>query len=153
MLALLLFLSTVAKALGVCEWNTCDTCDHIGTTVSSHNATCPNCGQANINAKAAPAAYGDQLLVHKGVFDFRRPRRWETVVFFNPASPGEAYVKRVVGLPEETLQVLDGDLFIEGEIASKDLATQRDMRIGVFDLAYRPSQNEWQMPWQLDPGW
>ncbi len=121
--------------------------------LSEHYATCPNCGQANINAKAAPAAYGDQLLVHKGVFDFRRPRRWETVVFFNPASPGEAYVKRVVGLPEETLQVLDGDLFIEGEIARKDLATQRDMRIGVFDLAYRPSQNEWQMPWQLDPGW
>jgi len=124
------------------------------TRLSEHYATCPNCGQVNINASPAPAAYGDQLLVHKGVFDFRRPRRWETVVFLNPASPGEAYVKRVVGLPGETLQVIDGDLFIEAAIARKDLETQRDMRIAVFDFANRPTnRDEWQLPWQMDEGW
>ena len=121
--------------------------------LSEHYATCPNCGQASINASQAPAAYGDQLLVHKGVFDFRRPRRWETVVFLNPANPGEAYVKRVVGLPGETLQVIDGDLFIESAIARKDMETQRDMRIEVFDFSHRPVLDEWQPPWQMDEGW
>ena len=123
------------------------------TRASEHYATCPNCGQGNINASPAPAAYGDQLLVHKGIFDFRRPRRWETVVFLNPASPDEAYVKRAVGLPGETLQVVDGDLFIEGAIARKDLATQREMRIEVFNFANRPSLESWQVPWQLEQGW
>lgn len=116
-------------------------------------ATCPNCGQVNINVGNVPAAHGDQLLVQKGVFDFRSPERWETVVFLNPASPGEAYVKRVIGLPGESLQVIDGDLFVEGRIVRKDLGVQRDMRILVNDLKYQPQQTEWQLPWQLDDGW
>lgn len=116
-------------------------------------ATCPNCGQININAGSVPKAHGDQLLVQKGVFDFRNPRRWETIVFLNPASPGEAYVKRVVGLPGESVQVIDGDLFINGVIARKDLETQRDMRIPVFDMEHMPLTEDWQFPWALQPGW
>lgn len=116
-------------------------------------ATCPNCGQININTKAVPKAHGDQLLVQKGVFDFRSPRHWETIVFLNPASPGEAYVKRVVALPGESIQVIDGDLFIDGVIARKDFATQRDMRISVFDMEHMPSTDDWQFPWEWQPGW
>ena len=73
MLALLLFLSTVAKALGVCEGNTCDTCDHIGTTVSSHNATCPNCDGLNYDclAKQEQQALGADG-TNAAAIDFRR---------------------------------------------------------------------------------
>jgi signal peptidase I len=116
-------------------------------------ATCPNCGQSSINVAGVPVNHGDQLLVHKDVFDFRRPRRWESVVFRNPENPGEAYVKRVVGLPGEILQVLGGDLFIEGGIARKDLETVRDMRIEVFNLSHLADSDEWQMPWETDGGW
>lgn len=120
----------------------------------SHNyATCPNCGQANINVHKTPANHGDQLLVHKGFYDFRRPHRWETVVFRNPASPGEAYLKRIVGLPGEHLQVIEGDLYIEGEIARKDLQTQRDMRISVFDIQHVTATDDWQLPWKASGGW
>ena len=126
--------------LGLHKRITCPSCDYSfafgsaydasvndddSTDVSRNYATCPNCGQTNINAMKIPANHGDQLLVHKGVFDFRRPNRWEPIVFRNPASPGEAYLKRVVGLPGETLQVIDGDLFIEGKIARKDYPCER----------------------------
>ncbi|MEZ6126180.1 MAG: S26 family signal peptidase [Planctomycetaceae bacterium] len=121
--------------------------------LSDRYATCPNCGQTNINVHAVPVNHGDQLLVHKGTFDFRAPRRWETVVFRNPASPGEAYVKRITGLPGETLRIVDGDLFVNGSIARKDLATMRDMRIPVFDPAHTSDADEWQLPWQTDSGW
>ena len=47
-------------------------------------ASCPNCGQIDIDISPVPRNHGDQLLVHKSVFDFRRPRRWEPVVFRNP---------------------------------------------------------------------
>ncbi|MCA9086100.1 MAG: hypothetical protein KDA81_18710 [Planctomycetaceae bacterium] len=116
-------------------------------------AQCPNCGQGHINVAGVPLNHGDQLLVHKGVFDLRRPRRWETAVFLNPASPGEAYVKRIVGLPGETIQVVDGDLFVEGSIARKDYLTQCDIRIPVFDLACLKKDDDWQMPWRLDGNW
>ncbi|MEZ6130036.1 MAG: S26 family signal peptidase [Planctomycetaceae bacterium] len=121
--------------------------------LSHRYATCPNCGQANIEIGEVPVNHGDQLLVHKGVFDLRRPKRWEAVVFRNPASPGEAYLKRVVGLPGELLQVIDGDVFIEGEIAVKDYATQREMRIPVHDIAHLSAADDWQPSWQTTGRW
>ncbi len=116
-------------------------------------ATCPNCGQINIDTSGVPRNHGDQLLVHKNIFDFRMPRRWEPVVFRNPANPAEAYVKRVVGLPGEELQVLDGDVYVNGQITRKDLATQRDMRILVSDVSHVPDSDDWGLPWQLDGDW
>ena len=124
-----------------------------GINLSDRYATCPNCGQANINVSSTPTNHGDQLLVHKGVFELRRPRRWETVVFRNPTSPGEAYLKRVVGLPGESLQVIDGDLFIEGSVARKDYQTQKDMRIEVFDMAHLVPTDEWEIPWKTSGRW
>ena len=121
--------------------------------LSKNYATCPNCGQVNIGVAGVPVNHGDQLLVHKGVFEFRRPVRWETAVFRNPADPGEAYVKRIIALPGETLQILDGDVYIEGQIARKDLATQREMRIDVFDLKHVANADEWQMPWRPEGRW
>ena len=123
-----------------------------GDSVEAY-ASCPNCGQINIDISTVPGNHGDQLLVHKNVFDFRRPRRWEPVVFRNPASPGEAYVKRVVGLPGEQMLILDGDIYANGRIARKNLATQRSMRILVSDLGHLPDDPTWELPWQLDGNW
>lgn len=155
--------------LGLHKQITCPSCQYsfaFGTTfddsvdshmqtedISRNYATCPNCGQANINTGNTPANHGDQLLVHKGVFDLRRPVRWEAVVFRNPASPGEAYLKRVVGLPGEHLQVIDGDLFIEGAIARKNYRTQKEMRIPFFDMNHTASMEGWQIPWKTSGRW
>ncbi|MCH2211229.1 MAG: S26 family signal peptidase [Fuerstiella sp.] len=132
----------------------------VGGSVSAENAhtgnvytSCPNCGQIDIDIARVPRNHGDQLLVHKNVFDFRRPRRWEPVVFCNPGSPGEAYVKRVVGLPGEELQVIDGDVFINGRIARKDLVTQRNMRIPVSDLGHVPDDPNWELSWRMEGNW
>jgi signal peptidase I len=116
-------------------------------------ATCPNCGQINIDVSGVPNSHGDQLLVQKHVYDLRKPRRWETVVFRNPASPGEAYVKRVVGLPGERIQIINGDVYIGGKIARKNYPQQQAMRIPVCDLHYLADAEDWQLPWDLDDGW
>ena len=123
------------------------------TTAIDARASCPNCGQINIDTSGVPRNHGDQVLVHKSIFDFRAPRRWEPVVFRNPASPGEAFVKRVVGLPGEELRISDGDVYVNGQIARKELATQRDIRILVFDVSHVPDSDEWELPWQLDGNW
>jgi len=116
-------------------------------------ASCPNCGQIDIDISPVPRNHGDQLLVHKSVFDFRRPRRWEPVVFRNPDGADDTYVKRVVGLPGEKLLIFDGDVYVNGGIARKDLSTQRSMRILVSDLQHVPDDPDWELPWQLDGNW
>ncbi|MDG2126795.1 MAG: S26 family signal peptidase [Fuerstiella sp.] len=140
-------------AFGISFDESADAVEQPAAVVTAGYATCPNCGQSHINVAGVPVNHGDQLLVHKDVFDFRRPRRWENVVFRNPANPGEAYVKRIVGLPGETVQVINGDVFIEGVIARKNLETIRDIRIEVFDLAHLADADDWRMPWEIDGNW
>ncbi len=96
---------------------------------------CPNCG-ANLTIDPGVDGTGDRLLVQKFLFDLRQPRRWESVVFQNPSNPEQAYVKRVVGLPGETVEIRDGDVLINGEVARKDRAQQRNLRVLVYDQAF-----------------
>lgn len=111
---------------------------------------CPNCGLTAIDASAVPRNEGDQLLVHKHLYQLRPPRRWEVVVFRHPEDPNQAYVKRVVGLPEETIDVMDGDVYANGVLQRKPLETQRSMRIPVFDHDHEPSDPDWRPRWRAD---
>jgi signal peptidase I/rubredoxin len=98
---------------------------------------CPNCGEDRIDLRSIPPNHGDQLLVQKNAYEFRRPRRWEVVVLKSPSRP-TPFVKRVVGLPNESVQIRDGDIYVDGEICRKNLALQRASRILVNDNDYLP---------------
>lgn len=74
-------------------------------------------------------------------------------MFRNPTSPGEAYVKRVVGLPGDRIRIINGDVYINGKIARKDFRQQQWMRIPVSTLSNLAESEDWQMPWELDDGW
>ncbi len=117
---------------------------------------CPNCGQTQIDLEHVPRNEGDQLLVQKLAYLFRQPKRWEVVVFQNPSRPVQAYVKRVIGLPGEAIQVIAGDVFINGELVRKNLAEQRSTRIAICSQQHRPDgwdDLRWQAgePWQTLP--
>jgi signal peptidase I len=99
---------------------------------------CPNCGTGTFERGAAVACSGDRVLVQKLLYDFRRPQRWEVAVFQFPGDPSQAYVKRVVGLPGESVQVVRGDVVIDGRIARKSLREQRATRVLVFDNRFVP---------------
>src|SRR6185436_10539111 len=47
------------------------------------------------------------------LFD-RAPERGDVVVFRLPRDPGETYVKRVIGLPGDRIQMREGRLYING---------------------------------------
>ena len=104
----------------------------------SGRPVCPNCGQDGFDPSVGVAASGDRLLVQKFLYDIRPPRRWEVAVFQSPLEPSQAYVKRVVGLPGESVQILDGDVWINGAIARKSLEEIRAIRIPVFDNQFQP---------------
>lgn len=62
---------------------------------------------------------GDQLFVDRFTYNFRKPRRGEVFVFDTSDIPktrhqGDFYVKRLAGIPGDTLRVEDGDLYING---------------------------------------
>lgn len=60
-------------------------------------------------------AIGDVFLVDKQLFEWRLPERWEIVVFHGPEYRTAPYVKRIVGLPGESVEIKDGCVFINGQ--------------------------------------
>ena len=54
----------------------------------------------------------DLVLVDKLTLRSREPQRGDAVVLIPPGPPGQYYVKRVVGLPEEQVRIRGGDVTI-----------------------------------------
>lgn len=115
------------------------------TSPARNRAVCPNCGQTSIDLTDVPRNHGDQLLVFKPAYALRPPRRWEVVVFRNPFCPTEAYVKRVIGLPGEKVQIIDGDIYADGVLCRKDWLDQRVLRVPVYDHRFHAVKS--------DPAW
>lgn len=63
---------------------------------------------------------GDHIIVNRMVTNFRKPRRGDIVVFSTRGLPLErensAYIKRLTGMPGETLRICDGKLYADGEL-------------------------------------
>ena len=57
---------------------------------------------------------GDVVVTEKLSYRFRRPRRWE-VVHYRDDAAGLQVMKRVVGLPGESVALRDGTLFVDGQ--------------------------------------
>ncbi|WP_437185796.1 signal peptidase I [Planctomicrobium sp. SH668] len=106
------------------------------------DARCPNCGFSGIRMNDLPKTEGDQLLVHKHAYDFRNPRRWEVVVFRNPGDSTQAYVKRVVGLPDESIEISQGDIYIDGKLARKPFHVQNAIKIPISEYAAHIPSND-----------
>ena len=56
----------------------------------------------------------DIVLIDKISYRFRDPKRFDIIVFKQKGSR-EELIKRVIGLPFETVQITDGKIFIDGE--------------------------------------
>jgi len=56
---------------------------------------------------------GDYLIVDELSYHFRSPKRGEVIVFRYPQNPKQFYIKRIIGLPEETVQVTDNQILIK----------------------------------------
>ena len=81
---------------------------------------CPMCRYPNPYTML-PVKNGDRILVQKYTYVISEPRRWDVVVFKNPqefnpdgsAGPTSNYIKRLVGLPNESVRILDGNVYIQ----------------------------------------
>lgn len=66
---------------------------------------------------------GESLLVEKVSYHFKDPKRYDIIVFYPEGREvDEYYVKRIYGLPGETIQIIDNQIYINGEVVADDYA-------------------------------
>ena len=59
---------------------------------------------------------GDVTLVNRIVYDATAPKRGDIIVFKPKGNENSHYyIKRIIGLPGETVQILEGEIYIDGE--------------------------------------
>ena len=100
--------------------------------------TCPNCRfTMDVDPNSAegqkwPAHSGDRIMVTKSPYDFAEPKRWDVVVFRFPGNAQMNYIKRLVGLPHETVRIEQGDVYLKNADES-------------FDIVQKPAEKVWAM--------
>ena len=69
-----------------------------------------------------PVLYnGQEILMNRIIYRLTTPKRGDVIVFLpNGNQNSHYYVKRVVGLPGETIQIRDGRVYIDGLLLSED---------------------------------
>lgn len=58
---------------------------------------------------------GEYLLVDQLSYRFREPHRGEVIVFRYPEQPSQFFIKRIIGLPNETVRIADGQVVIANQ--------------------------------------
>ena len=125
------------------------------------SSTCPMCrytanlAQGNPQHKNYITYNGDRILVGKFPYDFGEPKRWDVVVFKFPGDTTVNYIKRLVGLPGETVRIRWGNIWIrkgdgEFEIARKPPEKLLAVLQPVFDNDFAPAIacRGWPARWQ-----
>ena len=90
---------------------------------------------------------GDYLIVDEITYRFRPPQRGEVIVFKYPNDPSQRYIKRIIGLPGETIEIAEGKVIIysnqeggkvldESNYLSPSVFTSGDLRLTLSGNEY-----------------
>lgn len=78
---------------------------------------CPMCFYGHrIDVEKRPnedSLSGDRIIVNKFVYDWSDPQRWDVIVFKYPGDASQNYIKRLIGLPGETVRIQGGNIWVK----------------------------------------
>ena len=75
---------------------------------------------------------GNEVFVNKAAYRLSQPERYDLVVFEpQVATVSDLYIKRIIGLPGETVQIVDGRVYIDGQRLDSDVITTEIYNAGL----------------------
>src|ERR1700749_905921 len=66
----------------------------------------------------------DRIFINKFVYHFEDISRGDVVVFYYPRDPSKSYIKRVIALPGDRLEVDEGRVYVNGKRILEPYVTQ-----------------------------
>ncbi len=87
---------------------------------------------------------GENLLVEKVSYHFTDPDRFDVIVFYpHGRESTDYYIKRVIGLPGETVQIIGEDIYIDGEKLEENFGKDPIIEAGMADEPIKLGDDEY----------
>ncbi len=87
---------------------------------------------------------GDKLIINKMVYRFTSPKRFDIIVFKNSGKEHNYYtIRRVIGLPGETVQIIDGKVYINGSELKEEINVEKMASGGLAKESITLEENEY----------
>ena len=86
---------------------------------------------------------GDNLMVDKLSYRFSDPERYDIIVFPYQYQEKTYYIKRIIGMPGETVQVIDGMVYIDGEMLDESYGKEVMEYAGVASEPIELGEDEY----------
>lgn len=101
------------------------------------------CSQVPVSGNSMQPALDadDVVLVNRLAYDLGEPERFDIVVF--EREDQKKNVKRIIGLPGETVQIKGGFVFIDGELLNADNGLEQVSLAGRADMPIQLEENEY----------
>lgn len=85
----------------------------------------------------------DNILINKFAYVFIEPKRFDVIVF-KQSDKEHSYlnIKRVIGLPGETVRIIDGKVYIDGSVLKEPVKTEAITNAGLAEEEIKLDENE-----------
>ncbi len=79
---------------------------------------------------------GERLVVNKFLYRFKEPERGEIIVFRYPRDPSRDFIKRVIAVPGDTIEIKEGRVFVNGQLLNENYILEKTR--GSYPLSTVP---------------
>ena len=86
---------------------------------------------------------GDNLIVDKLSYRFKDPERFDIIVFPYQYQEKTYYIKRIIGMPGESVQIIDGMVYIDGEMLDESYGKEVMEYAGVASETIELGEDEY----------
>ncbi len=87
---------------------------------------------------------GDVVLVNRLVYETRKPKRGEVIAFWPQGNRNShCYIKRVIGLPGETVSYKEGKIYVDGELLEEKYTVTEMENLGLLEEPIVLKQGEY----------
>ena len=100
---------------------------------------------SNVGQSMEPTIYsGDKVLINQFIYMLKGPDYGDVIVFKPNGNVNSHYhMKRVVGKPGDTVQVISGRIFVNGEALAEEISTEPMNAAGVAETEVKLGKDEY----------